>query len=107
MGKSTAVYWNPLAPEADQRWTPVPGAGGHGRGLTLSLDPEAGEITRLTRFLPGADTIPFGPKVHPDPGVVFTIRSRGARRSPGEVHGLLVCAVDCLVLEVSFPNRVE
>ena len=88
--------------------------------LTLSLDPETGEITRLTRFLPGADTTAFGTKVHPYPEEVFIVSGRlhdrafdqwleaghYASRPPGEVHGPFVSDVGCLVLEVSFPNRV-
>lgn len=121
MPKSTATYWNPLAPEAQQRWTPVPGLEGMAEELTLSLDPETGEITRLTRFLPGADTTAFGPKVHPYPEEVFIVSGRlhdcafdqwlesghYASRPPCEVHGPFVSDVGCLVLEVSFPNRVD
>lgn len=32
--------------------------------ITLSIDPVTGEYTRLTRFLPGADTSAFGGKTH-------------------------------------------
>jgi hypothetical protein len=35
--------------------------------LTLSIDPATGEYTRLTRFLPGADTSAFGGKSHAYP----------------------------------------
>ena len=39
--------------------------------LTLSIDPVTGEYTRLTRFLPGADTAPFGGKTHDYPEEVW------------------------------------
>lgn len=44
--------------------------------LTLSLDPEIGEYTRLTRFLPGADTTPFGGKRHVYPEEVLIVSGR-------------------------------
>jgi hypothetical protein len=31
--------------------------------LTLAIDEESGDYSRLTRFKPGADTSAFGPKV--------------------------------------------
>jgi hypothetical protein len=69
--------------------------------LTLSMDSLTGEYTRLTRFLPGADTAPFGGKMHPYPEEVFIVSGRlydqafdlwleaghYASRPPGERHG--------------------
>ena len=69
--------------------------------LVLSEDPATGEITRLTRFLPGADTAAFGGKAHPFPEEIFIVAGRlfdaafglwlesghYASRPPGEVHG--------------------
>jgi hypothetical protein len=40
MGKSTATYWNPLAPESGSKWTPVKGLEGMAEEITLSLDPD-------------------------------------------------------------------
>jgi hypothetical protein len=88
--------------------------------LTLSIDDATGEYTRLTRFLPGADTSPFGAKTHPYPEEVFIVSGRlhdaafdrwleaghYASRPPGERHGPFRTDVGCVVLEVSFPNRV-
>ncbi|MGR9105877.1 MAG: hypothetical protein ACU843_03000 [Gammaproteobacteria bacterium] len=51
MTKSTATYWNVLASEAQQRWSPVKGLEGMVEELTLSIDGESGEYTKLTRFL--------------------------------------------------------
>ena len=67
MAKSLATYWNPLVPENQGRWTPIRGLEGMAEELTLSIDPATGEYTRLTRFLPGADTTPFGGKSHTYP----------------------------------------
>jgi len=119
MAKSTVSYWNALAPESREMWTPVDGLAGMAEALTLSHDPDTGEYTRLTRFLPGADTALFGGKSHAYPEEVFIVSGRlydqafdlwleaghYASRPPGEVHGPFRTDTGCLVLEVSFPNR--
>ena len=119
MAKSLATYWNSLAPESKERWTPIRGLEGMAEELTLSIDPDTGEYTRLTRFLPGADTTAFGGKVHTYPEEVFIVSGRlydkafemwleaghYASRPPGEVHGPFTTDVGCVVLELSFPNR--
>jgi hypothetical protein len=88
--------------------------------LTLSHDPDTGEYTRLTRFLPGADTTSSGGNTHPYPEEVFIVSGRlydqafdlwleaghYASRPPGELHGPFRTDTGCVVLEVSFPNRV-
>jgi hypothetical protein len=119
MGKTTTQYWNPLSSEARSRWSPVKGLEEVAQELTLSVDPDTGEYTRLTRFLPGADTSAFGGKSHDYPEEVFVVSGRlhdeafdlwleaghYASRPPGEVHGPFRTDEGCLVLEVSFPNR--
>ena len=89
--------------------------------LTLSMDDVTGEYTRLTRFLPGADTSTFGGKSHPYPEEVFIVSGRlydlafdqwldtghYASRPPGELHGPFKTDVGCVVLEVSFSNRIS
>lgn len=121
MSKTTATYWNPLAPEHREQWTPIEGLHGMAEQLTLSLDSETGEYTRLTRFHPGADTTPFGGKSHAYPEEVFIVSGRlydhafnlwleaghYASRPPGEIHGPFSTDVGCVVLEVSFPNRTS
>ena len=121
MSKSTATYWNPLNPESRGQWTPTKGLEGMVEELTLSIDQDSGEYTRLTRFLPGADTSPFGGKAHPYPEEVFIVSGRlhdqafdlwleaghYASRPSGEIHGPFRTDVGCVVLEVSFPNRVS
>jgi hypothetical protein len=88
--------------------------------LTLSIDDVTGEYTRLTRFLPGANTAAFCGKTHPYPEEVFIVSGRlydqafdlwldaghYASRPPGELHGPFRTDVGCVVLEMSFPNRV-
>lgn len=54
MAQSTTTYWNALAAESRDRWTPVAGLDGMAEELMLSLDPVTGEYTRLIRFLPSA-----------------------------------------------------
>jgi hypothetical protein len=120
MTKSTATYWNTLSSESDGRWTTIKGLEGMAEELTLSIDPTTGEYTRLTRFLPGADTALFGGKSHPYPEEVFIVSGRlfdkafdmwleaghYASRPPGELHGPFKTDVGCVVLEVSFPSRI-
>jgi hypothetical protein len=120
LAKSTASYWNPLKPEGLGKWMPVKGLEGMAEELTLSIDPVSGEYTRLTRFLPGADTSAFGAKSHLYPEEVFIVSGRlydeafdiwlesghYASRPPGELHGPFKTDVGCVVLEVSFPNHV-
>jgi ChrR Cupin-like domain len=121
MSKSIATYWNPLNPDNSQKWQPIPGFEGAIEELTLSLDQDSGEYTRLTRFHPGADTTSSGGKSHPYPEEVFIVSGRlydqafdlwletghYASRPPGEVHGPFKTSTGCVVLEISFPNRVE
>ncbi|MER2555906.1 MAG: cupin domain-containing protein [Candidatus Competibacter denitrificans] len=120
MPKSTVTYWNPLAAEHQKDWTPIPGLEGFVEELTLSIDLKTGEYSRLTRFLPGADTALFGGKSHLYPEEVLIISGRlydqafglwleaghYASRPPGELHGPFRTDVGCVVFEVSFPNRV-
>ncbi len=121
MAKTTSTYWNVLAPSNQDRWTPVQGLEGVAEELTLSIDPVTREYTRLTRFLPGADTSAFGGKMHRYPEEVFIVSGRlydhafdrwleaghYASRPPGEVHGPFRTDVGCVVLEVSFPGRID
>jgi hypothetical protein len=120
MPKTIASYWNPLHSDNRGRWKPLAGLGGTVEELTLSIDGETGEYTRLTKFYPGADTTPLGEKSHDYPEEVFIVSGRlydrafdlwwstgyYASRPPGEIHGPFRTDVGCIVLEVSFPNRV-
>lgn len=88
--------------------------------VTLSIDADAGKYPKLTRFLPGADTTAFGGKSHPYPEEVFIVSGRlydaafdlwleaghYASRPPGERHGPFRTEDGCVVLEISFPNRI-
>jgi len=121
MTKSTISYWNPLYPENHEKWQPIAGMEDLAEELTLSIDPDTGEYTRLTRFHPGADTTAFGEKSHEYPEEILIVSGRlfdqafdlwlesghYASRPPGEVHGPFKTDVGCVVLEISFPNRTE
>ena len=88
--------------------------------VTLSIDADTGEYTRLTRFLPGADTAASGGKSHDYPEEVFIVSGRlydgafgiwlesghYASRPPGEIHGPFKTDTGCVVLEISFPDRI-
>jgi hypothetical protein len=119
MSKSTTTYWNPLIRENQGKWHAIEGLEGMVEELTLSEDPETKEYTRLTRFMPGADTSSFGGKVHDYPEEIFIVSGRiydkafdiwleqghYASRPPGELHGPFHTEEGCVVLEVSFPMR--
>ena len=51
-------------------------AGGNSAGFHTQLGCHTVAFTRLTRFLPGADTSPLGATVHGFPGAVFIVRGR-------------------------------
>ena len=118
MSKSTLTYKNFLAKD-DKSWSSVKGLEGLAEEVTLSIDSATGEYTKLTRFLPGADTTPFGGKTHTYPEEVFIVSGRlydkafnawleaghYASRPPGELHGPFKTETGCVVLEISFPNR--
>ncbi|MCF6250176.1 MAG: cupin domain-containing protein [Methylococcaceae bacterium] len=119
MSKSTESYWNPLLLENKQCWKPINGMNGLVEELTLSIDEESGDYTRLTRFLAGADTTPLGSKSHDYPEEVMIIQGRlydvsfekwletgtYASRPPGEKHGPFMTSGGCVVLEMSFPGQ--
>ena len=76
MSKSTVNYWNPLFEESAADWQSIEGLDGIAEELTLSIDADSGEYTRLTRFHPGADTGAFGGKSHDYPEEIFIISGR-------------------------------
>lgn len=87
--------------------------------LTLAIDEETGDYTRLTRFKPEADTSSFGPRKHDYPEEIMIIEGRlydaafdrwlevgdYASRPPDEVHGPFKTESGCVVLEMSFPSQ--
>jgi hypothetical protein len=121
MSKSTIEYWNPLIQANKKLWRLIPELEEMVEELTLSIDIETGEYTRLTRFCPGADTSACGAKSHDYPEEIFIIsgrlydRSFGiwletghyASRPPGEMHGSFRTDIGCVVLEISFPNKTK
>jgi hypothetical protein len=121
MTKTTVTYWNPLSPDNADRWQSIQGLEGIAEELTLSIDEETGEYTRLTRFYPGADTTPFGGKSHAYPEEILIVSGRlydlafdlwletghYASRPPCEVHGPFKTDIGCVVLEMSFPNKMS
>lgn len=121
MPKSTIEYWNPLSQNNQDQWQPIAGLEQFAEELTLSIDSETGEYTRLTRFYPGADTTAFGAKSHPYPEEILIVSGRlfdrsfnmwletghYASRPPGELHGPFQTDIGCVVLEISFPGRVS
>jgi len=119
MPKSTIQYWNPLFPENNIKWEPIGGMDGFAEELTLAIDEESGDYTRLTRFKPAADTASFGAKSHSYPEEILILEGRlydaafdrwletgdYASRPSGEIHGPFKTDVGCLVLEISYPSQ--
>ncbi len=119
MSKTTGTYWNVFAAAHEDKWEDIDDTDGMMRQLTLAMDEETGDYTRLTLFKAGADTAAFGAKSHDYPEEIYIISGRVydaafdtmleaghyASRPPGEVHGPFVCDEDCLVLEVSSPGK--
>ncbi len=121
MSKTTATYWNPLSPENRKEWKPVEGLEGMAEEVTLAIDEDTGDYTRITRFLPGADTTSFGSKSHTYPEEILVLEGslfdaafdrwleagEYASRPPGEEHGPFWTKTGCTVLEVSFPSQAK
>jgi hypothetical protein len=119
MSKSTQTYWNTLAEINASKWEVIPESEGMLSRLTLSMDKESGDYTRLTKFKKGANTKALGGKSHEYPEEIYIISGRiydeafgiyleaghFASRPPGEVHGPFKCEEECLVLEISFPSQ--
>jgi len=121
MSKTTAPYWNPLASENRGEWQPVEGLEGMAEEITLAIDEDTGDYTRITRFLPGADTTPFGSKAHTYPEEILVLEGSRfdaavdrwlvsgeyASRPPGEKHGPFRTEAGCTVLEISYPSQAK
>ena len=121
MSKNTIQYWNVLKPISASKWEAIEGTHGMLEQLTLAIDDETGDYTRLTRFKTGANTKEFGGKSHDYPEEIYIISGRlydGAfdiwleaghfsSRPPGEIHGPFICAQECLVLEISYPSQSD
>ena len=121
MSKSKSTYWNVLAQGYSDKWTPIEGSDGMLEEITLVIDEETGDYTRLTRFKAGTDTRRFGGKSHDYPEEIYLISGKlydevfnlwleaghYASRPPGEVHGPFRCEEECLVLEVSYPSQSD
>ena len=117
--KTTTTYWNPLVAENASRWSPIEGMEDYAEELTLAIDEQTGDYTRLTRFKPGADTTPFGAKSHSYPEEILILEGSlydaafdkwlkpgdYASRPPGEVHGPFKTETGCVVLEMSYPSQ--
>ncbi len=87
--------------------------------MTLAIDNQNGDYTRLTRFKAGVNTKAFGAKSHDYPEEILIIKRRlfdeafdkwlevgdYASRPPGELHGPFIAEEDCVVLEMSYPSQ--
>ncbi|MCF6212241.1 MAG: cupin domain-containing protein [Gammaproteobacteria bacterium] len=119
MSKSTVTYWNALNKNNNDKWEVIEGSDGQLEQLTLAIDEQNGDYTRLTRFKAGANTKAFGAKIHDFLEEIMIIKGRlydeafdkwlelgdYASRPPGEVHGPFVAEKECIVLEISYPSQ--
>ena len=119
MAKTTSTYWNTLDENSLSQWQAISGMDEFADEITLAIDEETGDYTRLTRFKPGADTELFGPKSHTYPEEIYVLEGslydaafdkwlkKGdyASRPPGEVHGPFKTETGCVVLEISYPGQ--
>jgi hypothetical protein len=76
MAKTTAQYWNVLADPHRDRWHALAGTDGLIEQLTLAVDEQSGDYTRLTRFHAGANTKAAGPQCHDYPEEIYIISGR-------------------------------
>ncbi|MBE8190027.1 MAG: hypothetical protein HAW58_04085 [Candidatus Thioglobus sp.] len=118
MSKSTITYWNTLDKSHD-KWEIIEDSDGQLEQLTLAIDEQNGDYTRLTRFKANTDTKSFGAKSHNYPEEIMIIQGRlydkafnkwleqgdYASRPPGEVHGPFIAEEECIVLEMSYPSQ--
>ena len=117
--KTTATYWNPLDPTNFEKWEVIDGSDGNLKEITLAIDKDTGDYTRLTWFRDGYYTGAFGSKAHAYPEEIFVVSGRlyeeafamwmgpgyYASRPPGEVHGPFRAEGDVIIYENSFPSQ--
>jgi len=117
--KTTVTYWNPLYLMNSDKWEDIDGSDGMLKQITLAIDKETGDYTRLTWFKDGYYTGAFGPKSHVYPEEIFVVSGRlydeasdmwlepghYASRPPGEEHGPFKGDGDVLIYENSFPSQ--
>jgi len=118
--KNTRTYWYPLSQMEQANWEEIEGTEGNLTQLTIAIDEENGDYTRLTKFKAGYDTTPFGAKSHDYPEEIFVVSGRlydaafdewletgaYASRPPGEVHGPFIAGdEDVIILEMSYPSQ--
>jgi len=117
--KSTTTYFNPLDIKNSKLWEDIEGSDGNLQQLTISIDRESGDYTRLTKFKDGYSTKAFGAKSHNYPEEIFVVSGRlydeafnlwlesgfYASRPPFELHGPFVADGEVIILEISYPSQ--
>jgi hypothetical protein len=101
MAKTTAQYWNVLADPHRDRWHALAGTDGLIEQLTLAVDEQSGDYTRLTRFHAGV----IAGRLYDAAFDLWLEAGHYASRPPGEVHGPFWTETTCLVLECSYPSQ--
>jgi hypothetical protein len=76
VAKNTATYWNALSAESVDQWETIDGSEGMLKQLTLAMDENTGDYTRLARFKARADTKLSGGKSHDYPEKIYIISGK-------------------------------
>lgn len=117
--KTTTRYWNPLATANFEKWEEIQGSDGNLYQITIAIDEQNGDYTRLTLFKDGYSTDKYGAKSHNYPEEIFVVSGRlydkafdmwleagyYASRPPFELHGPFVADGDVTILEMSYPSQ--
>ena len=119
MSKTPCALWNVLASDYADRWLELPDTDGKVLYVTLAEDRITGHYTRLTRFLPGADTSAYSVQSHDFVEEIYIIEGEihdavfdrtlvagdYTCRPPHEKHGPFKSPKGCLVMEISYPDQ--
>ncbi len=119
--KSTSTYLNTFSSINEGLWKEIEGSDGNLLEMTISIDKDSGDYTRLTKFKSGYSTEKFGAKIHDYPEEIFVLSGRlydsafdlwlekgtYASRPPREVHGPFKAEGEVIILEMSFPSQSE
>ena len=119
MSKTPCGLWNVIATDNSDRWMELPDTNGKVLSVTLAEDSQTGHYTRLTRFLPGADTSAYATQSHSYVEEIYIIEGEiydavfdrtlvagdYTCRPPHEDHGPFKSPKGCLVMEISYPDE--
>lgn len=118
MAKAHVPIFN--IPKSD-KWEKVPDTDDKIEFITLATDEERGDYTRITRFLPGANSEKHGVQSHDYVEEIYVLEGElydvtqdvtlvtgdYTSRAVHEKHGPFSTEKGCLILEISFPEPAD